>query len=268
MKNQNPTPQTYIALQQAYDLFNQRLFDGKLDNSLITLQRRANTFGYMSYNRFIAIDDKNSYTHELALNPEFFGIKPLIEVFQTLTHEMAHLWQYQFGNPSQKTYHNKEWAEKMESIGLMPSDTGRIGGKKIGQQMADYPIPNGLFLSVCNELIEQKVIVSWYDRFKPKKSSNERMLNDRNFAETLMSHAQESLLTVPHLTNETALSPNYIIDQNSNDAIETVELIPLKPKPKTSKHKFTCICGENLWGKPTLNAMCKKCKTDFVLVQE
>lgn len=265
MKSHNPTPQTYAALQQAYDLFNKRLFDGKLENSLITLQRRANTFGYMSYNRFVAIDDKNSYTHELALNPEFFGIKPLIEIFQTLVHEMTHLWQYQYGNPSQKTYHNKEWAEKMESIGLMPSHNGRIGGRKVGQQMADYPIPNGLFLSVCNELIEQKVIVSWYDRYKPKKSSNERMLNDKNFAETLVDPNQDILLNVPHLEISAFNSPDPL-NTNENPLYQVEYIQEQKPKPKTSKNKFSCSCGQNIWGKPTLKVMCKNCNSDFVLV--
>lgn len=264
MNKSKPTNQFYAALQNAYDAFNHALFDGKLDNSLITLQRRANTFGYMSYNRFISTNDNQIYTHELALNPEYFGVKPLVEIFQTIVHEQTHLWQALFGTPSKKTYHNTEWAEKMESIGLMPSDTGRVGGKKTGQNMADYPIAGGLFLAVSNELHAQGSIVVWYDRFKPKNVSIQGMLNDKNFAETLISNVADSLLTVPHLTDNMSDSYTSIIIQEESIAINNK---PIKDKPITSKNKFTCSCGENLWGKVTLEALCKKCKTDFVLVK-
>lgn len=50
---------------------------------------------------------------------------------QTIVHEMVHLWQYEFGKPSHRTYHNKE-ADKM-AIGLMPSNTD-LGGKTQSRQ--------------------------------------------------------------------------------------------------------------------------------------
>lgn len=262
-----PTPQLYDALQHAYDTFNIQLFDGTLDNSLITLQRQANTMGYMSYNRFVAVIDNKTFTHELALNPDYFGIKPLVEVLQTIVHEMCHLWQSQYGTPSQKSYHNKEWAAKMESIGLMPSDTGRVGGKKIGQKVADYPINNGRFIQVCNQLFwDDGFIVSWYDRFVPRSSTLYQMIKDRNYAAALIDHASENLLVVPHLTihQETPIddhctTPETTVTLNSSSQISN----PIKPT--TSKHKFSCSCGENLWGKPTLNVTCNICNTKFML---
>lgn len=267
MTKNKPTPQLYGALQHAYDTFNIELFDGTLDNSLITLQRQANTYGYMSYNRFVAVGDKNTFTHELALNPDFFGIKPLIEVLQTIVHEMCHLWQTQYGKPSQKSYHNQEWATKMESIGLMPSDTGRIGGKKTGQKMADYAIADGKFMMVCNKLFEQGFIVAWYDRFLPKNTSTYSMMSDRNFAVEILENASESLLVVPHLTLD-----NTSAEDSMDVAIETtavsVSVQALRPnKPMTSKCKFTCECGENLWRKPTLDITCNKCNSQFLLTE-
>ena len=41
------------------------------------------------------------------------------ELMQTFAHEMCHQWQFHFGNPSRRAYHNKEFAEKMKSIGLL-----------------------------------------------------------------------------------------------------------------------------------------------------
>ena len=40
---------------------------------------------------------------------------------------MTHLEQAHFGKPSRNGYHNKEWADLMERVGLMPSDTGAPG---------------------------------------------------------------------------------------------------------------------------------------------
>ena len=51
--------------------------------------------------------------------------------------------------------HNKQWAEKMKSLGLMPSHTGLTGGKKTGQKMKHYPIPDGLFLKILSKRPEK-----------------------------------------------------------------------------------------------------------------
>jgi hypothetical protein len=57
--------------------------------------------------------------------------------------------QIVFGTPPAGGYHNKEWAEKMKSIGLMPSSTGMVGGKETGSRMMDYVIPDGPFAKAC-----------------------------------------------------------------------------------------------------------------------
>lgn len=272
MPKDTPTIAFYKALQDAYDLFNFRLFQGKLDNSLITLQRQANTFGYMSYNRFRAIDSQSTYAHELALNPDYFGVKPLLEILQTMVHEMVHLWQYQYGTPSQKSYHNREWAEKMEQIGLMPSDTGRIGGKKIGQHMADYPIDGGLFLSVCNDLVKQGFIVKWYDKYQPKKTTLTQMLGDRNFAEMQASAAvPDSLLQVPHLPAEAdqinlaQLGGMTEVHITQPVAVTNQTTISQENLPK-GKLKHSCpVCKNNLWGKASLRVLCLDCDVPFEL---
>ena len=58
---------------------------------------------------------------------------------------MVHVWQHAHGKPSERGYHNKEWAAKMKAIGLQPSSTGMVGGKETGQSMMDYIIPGGAF---------------------------------------------------------------------------------------------------------------------------
>ena len=101
-----PTRETYSELQQAYEHFNQRLFDDALPHCLITLQREKRTCGYFSAARFASLD--GSTTDEIALNPAYFAAVPIIETLQTLVHEMTHLWQHHFGKPGRARYHNKK----------------------------------------------------------------------------------------------------------------------------------------------------------------
>jgi hypothetical protein len=145
------TPVEYSGLQEAYDHFNVALFDSALPDVFITYQRKANSFGYFSPDRFAGRVGKFD-KHELALNPDSFINQTDEQICQTLVHEMTHGWQHAFGKPSARGYHNKEWAAKMKSIGLQPSSTGMVGGKETGQKMMDYTIPDGLFTKAFAKL--------------------------------------------------------------------------------------------------------------------
>jgi hypothetical protein len=41
----------------------------------------------------------------------------------------------------------------MEELGLMPTDTGEPGGRKVGQKVTHYVIEGGLFDAACGELL-------------------------------------------------------------------------------------------------------------------
>lgn len=265
----DPTRKIYAELQQAFDAFNYRLFKNELPKCLITLQRKAKTTGYFSKARFIATNNKKEFTHELALNPEYFGVNTILETMQTIAHEMCHLWQDEYGSPSRKTYHNKEWANKMESIGLMPSHTGRPGGNRTGQYMADYPMEDGLFLQVCRELFASDYNLSWYDRFLPPETTKALMQNKLSFAHGF--NLPERSLVIPSLdlalANEVAgLKDNGIIQPQLNSVSSTSDV----PKPvlqirAANKMKYQCPdCKSNVWGKPNLNIVCGDCNEKFI----
>jgi len=91
-------------------------------------------------------------TDEIALNPEYFFERREGEILQTLVHEMVYLWQEHFGKPGRRGYDNPEWARKMEGIGLMPSSTGKPGGKKSGGKVGDYVIAGGCFEKITAEV--------------------------------------------------------------------------------------------------------------------
>ena len=156
-----PTTETYEALQSAYNFFNRALFGGTLKSCLITLQRSSKwTLGYYWPRRFIEVKGEE-YTDEIAMNPRYFTTESLADVLSTLVHEQVHLWQFHFGRPSRRGYHNKGWGAKMKEIGLYPSNTGTVGGKETGQQMTHYVIKDGPFDRACKRLLSTEFALKW-----------------------------------------------------------------------------------------------------------
>lgn len=164
-----PTAEAYGELLSAYAYFNETLFDQRLPACLITLNRRGRrTLGYFCRKRFIRLRDGSTATDEIALNPSHFAGRDAAEILSVLVHEMAHLWQAHFGEPSRGGYHNAAWAEKMEQIGLQPSDTGYPGGKRTGQQMSHYILHGGLFSRATDALLRRGFRITWGDaRLQP-----------------------------------------------------------------------------------------------------
>jgi predicted SprT family Zn-dependent metalloprotease len=141
MKTPIPTPEQFSAYQAMYDYFNRELFDGKLPRVLLNFSRLNKATGFFAPSRW---HREETITHEISLNPSYLRAEP-IEVAQTLVHEMVHLQQQEFGKPSRSGYHNREWANMMEAVGLIPSSTGKPGGRKVGQHMCDYVQTGGRF---------------------------------------------------------------------------------------------------------------------------
>ncbi len=233
-----PTAETYAELQHAYDTFNAQLYEGELPECLITLQREKKAYGYFSAERFA--NRAGEKTDEIALNPSYFAVVPLVEIMQTLVHEMAHLWQHHRGTPGRGRYHNGEWADKMEAIGLMPSSTGQPGGKRTGDSMADYAIEGGRFLDVCRELLTQDFKISWYDRFA---SSDAVKAGQSSFGLSLDLPGGSTIAAM--------------------DGIEMATGATGSTGNKSNRSKYTCACDINVWGKPALNIVCGDCGEQF-----
>jgi predicted SprT family Zn-dependent metalloprotease len=154
------TEKEYDAFQTAYDWFNRELFDATLPGCLITFQSRKGMAGYYWHDRFHSRRGKRK-TAEIALNPETFTGSSDREILSTLVHEMVHLWQACFGKPGRARYHNKQWAAKMKEVGLMPSHTGKKGGKETGDQMSDYVIEGGPFANSYRRLLATGFRINW-----------------------------------------------------------------------------------------------------------
>lgn len=165
----NPTEQTYIELKRAFDHFNAALFDGSLPGCLITLQRQHDTFSYFSPNQFVNGSGTGEMAHEIALNPAYFAIRPIEDTLASLVTEMVSHKQLISGSPGRKRYRNREWADMMESVGLMPSDTWEPGGRRVGEKVGCYVIEGGAFDTACAHLVDEAYRLSWLDRFPPSE---------------------------------------------------------------------------------------------------
>jgi hypothetical protein len=231
--------QDYVTLSDCYDLFNERLFGGELRGCVLTFEDRGQHFGYYREGGFIDRDG-NQKRDEICLNPRhFLANTGDLELLQTLVHEQVHQWQFQFGKPSLRTYHNREWAEKMLSIGLVPSDTGRPGGKMTGQKMADYPAEEGEFLRIAREILGARTLVRWYKEGVAIRRAQE--------------YAAMPAAEVPPVVS--VLAASMPISSGGGEG-----MTPAKPAAAPSKVSYQCPeCRGRAWGKLGLSLICGTC---------
>lgn len=274
IQNQNPTTQAYAELQHAFEHYNSALFEGRLPACLITMQRQSRVYGYYSSRQFIHRHDKSTID-EIAMNPAYFGIVPLLEILQTLVHEMVHAWQQHFGKPGRRTYHNREWAAKMEEIGLMPSHNGLPGGDRVGECIMDYPLEGGLFMAATRDLLDAGFEVTWLDRYPPAEpavyelppaptpasgmAADTSAPDDVIVLEPLAAPPPSELGTVAGKPDLFALKP-YTLRPSDVAGLEALATHLCMPDPKANRSnriKYRCpSCQAQVWGKPGLKLLC------------
>lgn len=148
------TSENYKVFEDAYKFFNEKLFDNKLPECLIAFQqRKSNILGSFSSKRYYSRNGEE-IASELTLNPDNFMNRTDEEILSTLVHEMCHVWQIDVEKEKSTKYHDKSWGLVMESLGLIPSNTGKEGGKKTGIQMTQYIDEQGKFIYFAKEFLE------------------------------------------------------------------------------------------------------------------
>ncbi len=219
-----PSLQASAELQFLYNYLNDRLFDGKLPHCMVVYTRKPRCFGYFAPDRFRNLDGK--LVPELALNPTYLSVFGDLEAFKTMAHEQAHVARYFFGplnrngRKSSTGYHDKHWGAVMRQIGLMPSNTGKPGGKQTGYQMMEYVIEGGLFERVCTELLASGFKLIWGDNIAVRTT-----------------HSGSDDGACSHLGTTGNVKP-----------------------AKKDRIKFTCpSCALNAWAKPSAKIACGIC---------
>lgn len=160
-KQNKIAPEFFAIMGVAYDYFNKKLFNDLLPACMITLERKKGANGYFKPKCLQGRHGSSAIIDIIALNPDGFVDEDDMKVLSTLAHEMVHLWQHTFGEPSRKGYHNGEWRDKMFEVGLTPSSTGKKGGNCTGQKMSHYIDEDGPFERAYNDLKTQGVIIPW-----------------------------------------------------------------------------------------------------------
>ena len=251
-----PTIDAYTDFQKYYDLFNKKLFGGKLPDCLITYQRGKNFMAYYSPKRFSKGEQK---TDEIAMNPTAFSSHDKTQILQTLVHEMCHLQQEHFGKPSRGGYHNKEWGSMMKNVGLQPFGVGKNNyGKETGQQMSDKIIEGGAF----DKLIKNDN----YDFKMWVESSTDKdiQLNILTIKENVVEQVQESNLFIDDMPIEaqTYLNNKKIeLEEVLNEVKEEANILA---KEQGYKIKYQCSCNNTVWGKAGLKLMCMDCNNFYL----
>ncbi|MVA97998.1 sprT domain-containing protein [Nitratireductor sp. CAU 1489] len=219
----SPTFEVSAEWQARYSYFNARLFGGILPDCIITFTKHPLAQGYFCAEAFR--DRDGLIAHEIAMNPAWFALGDM-ESFATLVHEMCHLWRHVFGPRNRKGgygapgYHDRPWADKMEAIGLMPSDTGKPGGKRTGFHMRDYPIEGGAFDLACRELLIGGDSVNWRDA--------------REF--------------------------EWVADPFAGTGTPAGENPMPPRRSKSTRTRFECAgCGLKAWAKPSARLSCRNC---------
>lgn len=221
---EKPTPETYGALQLAFDHFNEELFEGRLTPVVFVFLRKARMCGAFRPAAWRRRGESGGAVEagavatadEIALNPDFLLERGVMDVLSTLVHEQVHQLQVLVGTPSRPTYHNAEWADMAEAVGLRPSSTGRPGGNRVGQRMDHYIEPGGRFEAAAERLLA----TGWDFRWEARATGS----------------------SGPG-SNETGSG----------------EEEKIKP-PTSSKLTYFCpSCGLRAWAKPNTNLMCGDC---------
>jgi hypothetical protein len=169
--NTSPTTDQYGELQRAFDFFNEKLFDNQLPQVMLTITDSKRFVGTYCKGLFYKGGENENRLDEICFNASSFENGGEMEILKTLVHEQCHQWQCHFGlKPPKSNHHNKEWGAKMESVGLIPSSTGKEGGDKTGRNMSEYVEKGGRFERFAEEFIKE-FNLDWFARDMSRKGS-------------------------------------------------------------------------------------------------
>ena len=215
--------------------FNAELFDATLPAPLFSIRRHMRTLSYFSAARWQ--HSSGDKVGEIALRADLFDSNCLAALLLAIAQQQCHLWQHAYGRPSRPGYHNREWAERMRAIGLVPTVTGELGGASTGQRMASYPESGGAFLRACGTLRrKQPDLAGAYRSDLPITALSEQVSN----------------FPLSAAIRQWLISP---VGEWADLAVIDEEQIERK-----RKIKYECPrCGVAAWGGVALKISCRAC---------
>ena len=220
------------AYNGAFDWFNEKLFDGQLPRPMLCLTRNANVIGGY-FNKAKWHDEAGNSVHEIAINANMMEQGNIVELMHTLIHEMIHLKQEVVGKPSRHGYHNSEYADWAENMGLHCKDMKT--GKRTGHMIATK-IEDGGKAAKAIALLPDEHIFPWM-AVSTGEDGNESGGGGTGTGEGSGGGTR------------------------GGDGSEP-------PRRSGARSKFTCaICGLNAWAKPGAKLVCGECDKALIETQ-
>ncbi len=221
-KREHPTIVASYQWQFLFSYYNCRLFQDRLPECMITLMRHRTAHGWFFPSRFIHADGRRC--HEIALNTTFLTIFGDQECHQTLVHEMVHLEQEESG----------PWprGKKPKRGGYHNRDWGALM-ERVGLCPSHTGKPGGN--KTGHQMMEYVIEGGPFDLAF-------RELEISGFELSWRDDVEINITGV------------------DGDGAATVSGLSAKPKPPSSKTKFSCPkCSLNAWAKPTARLTCTDC---------
>ena len=167
----NVAPSVEIAteLQHAFDFFNQRLFEGKLEPVVFSNVRLKKALGHFWAKSWTRRKDLKGKVHEIGLDFARLHGENDKEVLSTLVHEMCHELIEMLGK--QERGHGKYWVAAMLMVGLEPiilDAKGQPTGKATGPNSSHKIVPGGKFDETAKELLKTGFKLSWANEPMPE----------------------------------------------------------------------------------------------------
>jgi len=170
MKEKTALSEVVRMLEMAFDILNDKYFEGTLSKSVITVQSTPKAYGYFTCGKVWNLS-KNENAYEINLGAETLN-REIEDTVATLIHEMVHQFcaENEIKDVSRgNTYHNKRFKEQAEKRGLIITYADKIGWSvtKPTEELIEFVKGNELF---------QKIALSrtTVEKEKTKKKSSTR----------------------------------------------------------------------------------------------
>lgn len=135
MKQTVKTSRAAGYLEKMFRTLNADLFDGQLEEPVITIQSTPRAYGHVTIAK--AWKRREDWRHELNIGAETLS-RPIEETVATMVHEMVHLWNLQVTKAQDcsrgGTYHNKVFKEEAEKRLLKIEKHPTYGGQSHTRQ--------------------------------------------------------------------------------------------------------------------------------------
>ena len=134
-------------LTEIFDLLNNRFFECALSKPTITIYSTPKYYGHFTTKEDTWVSDSGG-THEINIDAGTLG-RPIIEIAETLLHEMVHYYNYvnKIKDTSRYgSYHNRKFKETAEAHGLIVQYNKRYGWNQTfpGKALMDFVNKCGL----------------------------------------------------------------------------------------------------------------------------